>query len=153
MDDYRSRKVRLPGGREIEIVYLGDVSPEAVESALSGTGNEELDELVAAAIEAVENHRPELWRCGAGRRGLVGPLGNEERGEGVYHLERICPECDHHESGTYGRVDLEEYRDALEEGAEELALTLREMERANMEDDVDRLIRAISSNLIQPIDF
>lgn len=153
MSDYRSKKITLPGGREIEIVYLGDVRPETVELARGGTAANELDEMLQAALAALDQERAELWRCGSCGGDMVRPLTVEPGDDGMLRVERMCPECEWHDDGTFAHDQVESYHDALEEGAEEILTALRTMARLNMEDDVARIITAIRGDLIQPMDF
>lgn len=153
MSDYRSRKVTLPGGREIEIVYLGEVRPETVGAARAGEVMHELDEMLHAALSVFDQAGPELWRCDACSGDMVRPLAIEPAENDMFRVERTCPECGWHEEDLHGPEQVENYHDALEEGAEEMLTALRTMARLNMEDDVDRMITAIRRDLIQPMDF
>jgi hypothetical protein len=153
MSDYRSRKVTLPGGREIEIVYLGDVRPGTVDAAHAGEVVHELDEMLHAALSAFDEATHELWRCGACPGDMVRPLAVEPAEHGMYRVARTCPECGWHDDGVHSHDQVESYHDALEDGAEEMLTALRTMARLNMQDDVDRMITAIRRDLIQPMDF
>jgi hypothetical protein len=151
--DYRSRKVTLPGGREIEIVYLGDVRPDTVDAVRAGETTDELDEMVQAALRVFDHARSDLWLCGACPGDMVRPLAIEPADDGMFWVERMCPDCHWCDEGTYTQERVESYHDALEDGAEEMLTALRTMSRLNMEDDVDRMITAIRRGLIQPMDF
>jgi hypothetical protein len=153
MSDYLSRKVTLPGGREIEIVYLGDVRPDTVAAARDGEMTHELGEMVDAALSALDREPPELWRCGDCPGHMVRPIAIEPADGGMFHIERTCPECDWRAEGLHTPEEVEAYHDALEDGAEEMLSALRTMARLNMRDDIDRMIAAIRDDLIQPMDF
>ncbi|MFP5451101.1 MAG: hypothetical protein ACLGG9_05040 [Thermoleophilia bacterium] len=153
MSDYRSTKITLPGGREIEIVYLGDVRPETLDASRAGEIAHELDEMLHAALTVFDRERPEMWLCGSCPGDMVRPLVVEPADGGTFRVERMCPDCGWHDDGTFTHEQVESYHDALEEGAEEMLTALRTMSRLNMEDDVDRIITAIRCDLIQPMDF
>jgi hypothetical protein len=153
MSDYRSRKITLPGGREIEIVYLGDVRSETVDAARAGEAAHELDQMLQAALTVFDRDPSDLWLCGSCHSDMVRPLVVEPADGGMFRVERLCPDCEWHDDGTFTHEQVESYHDALEEGAEEMLTALRTMSRLNMEDDVDRIITAIRRDLIQPMDF
>lgn len=149
MSEYRSRKIHLPGGREIEIVYLGEAAGVA-----AGIGGDDDDATLAAALSAVfDEPLAELWMCPACGSDLVHPRSMHDHGDGAWAIERWCPACDWEDEGVFDQEQVEHYHDALDEGTEELLTALRTMSRLNMEDDVDRLVRAIRRDLIQPMDF
>jgi len=93
MGVYRSRRLRLPGGREIEVILLGDL-PEAV---VDGGG---------APIAAGRPQEPpagpgaELWMCDGCGGDMVRPLALEELSDGRWRVERTCPECGWHHAGA-----------------------------------------------------
>lgn len=146
MSDYRSRKIHLPGGREIEIVYLGE--------AVGATDAPEDDDVaLAAALASVFEEPAELWMCPSCGSDLVHPRTMHEHDEGTWTIERWCPACDWDDVGVFDRDQVEHFHDALDEGTEELLTALHTMTRLNMEDDVDRLAAAIRRGLIQPMDF
>jgi hypothetical protein len=154
MSDYHSRKITLPGGREIEVVYLGEVPAEAV-----GTGgwaevpDAEVGEMLGAAFTAFDRLSSELWMCEGCGSDLVRPLAIEAIDDGIWYVERECPECGTRDVGGFTREEVEEYRDALEDGQDELVTALGQLARMNMEDDVARMVEAINDGLIQPMDF
>ncbi len=55
--------------------------------------------------------------------------------------------------GEFDHEDVERFDDALNDGTEDLLVTLRSFARSNMEADVERLIEAIQLDLIEPMDF
>lgn len=153
MSDYQSRKISLPGGREIEVVYLGEVDPGVVREGWVEVPDGDVEEVLTAAFTVFDQLDAELWMCDGCGSDLVRPLAIEERDGGVWHVERECPECSWHHEGDFSRSEIEDYHDALEEGTEELLTALRQMARLNMEGDITRMIDAIDRDGIQPMDF
>jgi hypothetical protein len=150
MKGYRTKRIVLPGGRVIEIVYFSD-------SAETGTG--------ARAETAVE-HAPEpasapparigdapLHVCPACQGEMVYPVAWEERDEDHWRIERRCPNCEWRHVGEFDQVTVEAFDDVLNDGTEDLLTTLRDFSRANMAADVERLIDAIQLDRIEPMDF
>jgi rubredoxin len=154
MSDHRSRKITLPGGREIEVVYLGEVPPSVADSeGWTDLPGDSIHDALGAAFTAFDQLPAELWVCDDCGGDLVRPLALEECQDGLWRVERLCPDCGARHEGGYGRVEVEDFHDAIEEGTEELLSALRQMTRLNMEHDVELLIEAIRDDRIQPIDF
>ena len=150
MKGYRTKKIALPGGRIIEIVYFsepGDPVAEATEAPEPLAERPRVD-LTTAAAEA-----PELHVCPSCESDLVYPVSWEEREDDSWSIERRCPNCEWRQVGRFSQDEVEVFDDALNDGTEDLLITLRNFARANMEADVERLIAAIHGDLIEPMDF
>lgn len=153
MSEYRTKKIILPGGREIEVVYLGELRSGALaEGEWFDVPDADIEEALGAALADLSGVRCELWMCDRCGSELVRPLALEEC-EGVWRVERECPECGAHDDGFFSRDEVEQYHDALEEGTEELMTALRQIARLNMEEDVERMIDALRADRIEPMDF
>jgi hypothetical protein len=150
MKGYRTKKIALPGGRIIEIVYFSD----ADEGPFEGHGAEGAHEpLVAAVAEDDAPATPDLHLCESCGGDLVYPVAWEERSGDTWHIERRCPNCEWRHDGEFDQDAVEVFDDALNQGTEDLLVTLRSFARSNMEADVERLIDAIQADLIEPMDF
>jgi len=147
MRSYQTKRIPLPGGKFIEIVVFGDESPETFERAAS-----EQDSAVAIATER-EEEQVDLHICPECAGELVYPVGWEERRGDFWEITLRCPNCEWWHTDEYEDEEVERFDDVLNDGTEELLATLRTFARANMEEDVERLIAAIDSGLIQPMDF
>jgi hypothetical protein len=77
----------------------------------------------------------------------------EERAGDAWRIDRRCPNCEWRHVGEFGQNEVEVFDDALNDGTEDLLVTLRNFARANMEADVDRLIEMIRLDRIEPMDF
>lgn len=143
MRSYNTKKIALPGGKFIEVVVFGGETTDTMESAVS-----EQNAPVATTTEQVDLHVcPEC----AGE--LVYPVGWEERRGDSWEITLRCPDCEWWHTGEYGDEAVERFDDALNDGTEDLLASLRTFARANMEDDVERLVEAIQADLILPMDF
>jgi hypothetical protein len=140
MHDYRTKKISLPSGQMIEIIYLIDPDAPAtpVEAEFAATSGE-----VELPLQCCPNCVSDL----------VYPLSWQETENGMWAIERRCPNCEWHDMGTYDQDVIETFDDVLEIGTEVLLTELRTWSHANMSDDVERLIAAIHDDQIQPIDF
>jgi RNase P subunit RPR2 len=84
---------------------------------------------------------------------LVQPVNWHEQGEGHWHVELRCPECEWWGTGTYSQSDVDRYDEELDRGGQELIEDLRSLTRANMEEEADRFALALASDCILPEDF
>jgi hypothetical protein len=159
MRGYRTKKISLPGGRVIEIVYFtepsgaeaADAAAEAVQRALE-PGEPPVDEAPGGA--PVESPSPlPLHVCPACASDLVYPVEWEESSGATWTVERRCPNCEWRHVGEFGDEELGRFDDLLNEGTETLLVALRNTTRANMEAAVERMIDAIKLDLIEPMDF
>ena len=151
MKGYRTKKIALPGGKVIEIVYFSEPNGDAVaapgveveiEEADPGLDEFSRDELAL-----------DLHVCPSCESDLVYPVSWEERAGDSWRIERRCPNCEWRHTGEFSQDEVELFDDALNDGTEDLLVNLRNFARANMEADVERLIEAIRLGRIEPIDF
>ncbi len=140
MNDYRTKKIALPSGQMIEIIYL--IDPDAPADLA--------DQDIATPTHSAALP---LHCCPDCVSDLVYPLAWQETGDGIWTIERRCPNCEWHDLGTFEQADIEPFDDAIEIGTEILLTELRTWTYSNMNDDVELLIEALDRDLIQPIDF
>ncbi|MGD9695649.1 MAG: hypothetical protein AB7V42_08320 [Thermoleophilia bacterium] len=152
MKGYHTKKISLPGGRVIEIVYFSDEAPADGTPAVTVHADDQPAAPHDAHIGA-GGHESDMHICPSCDGELVYPLSWEERQGDLWRIERRCPNCEWRHAGDFTQEDVERFDDSLNDGTEELLVTLREFSRANMEQDVERLITALQLDLIEPIDF
>lgn len=95
----------------------------------------------------------EVHVCRACRSELVHPLDWSEVGQGRWRLLLRCPNCEHREEGIFGSDTLESLDTTLDEATRTMIGDLRQLARANIEDEVDRFARALHEGHIWPMDF
>lgn len=125
------RRVVLPSGRAIEVVYFGDDDPVSAGSAV-------VDGLHVCP------------RCAAPH---VQPIDWAESGHGHWEVTLRCPSCEWGGGGIFAQEIVERFEEELAKGWEELAEDLERLERANMEDQVDRFVMALRAGHLYPMDF
>jgi hypothetical protein len=119
------RRIVLPSGMAIDVVDLGNC----------------------------EATRHELHLCPACDSDLVQPVGWNESADDKWELTLHCPNCDWLAEGIFNEGQVFGLEDKLEEGLIAMLNDLRRMTQANMADEVDRFVSALSTDLILPEDF
>ncbi len=130
------RRVVLPSGRAIEVVYF-DPQPAAAEPT-------------APAAPAT---REDLHVCPSCDAGLVYPVEWEEVSGTHWQVDLRCPNCEWFDSGTYDQDVVDRFDDELDRGTAALVRDLKRLTRANMEEEIERFTRALNSDAIWPMDF
>ena len=91
--------------------------------------------------------------CPSCESGLVQPVKWFEQGEGRWHVDLRCPECEWTGGGTYSQKVVDRYDEVLDIGTEVLLDDLNRLSRANMEEHVDAFVAALQADLVLPEDF
>ena len=131
------RRVVLPSGRAIEVVYFDNtVVPPAEEP-----------------IEVPERIVDELHVCPECDRGLVYPVDWEEASQTHWEVELRCPNCEWGAVGQYDQDTVDLFDEELDRGTEQLVRDLKRLTRANMEDEVERFGSALDADAVWPMDF
>ena len=125
------RRVVLPSGRAIEVVYF-ETTP-AIEPAAQPVGN--------------------LHVCPECDRGLVYPVEWEEASATHWEVLLRCPNCEWNDVGNFDQATVDRFDEQLDRGTEALIRDLKRLTRANMEDEIERFSGALAIDLILPEDF
>ena len=127
------RRVVLPSGRAIEVVYFESLGDEPVERP--------------------ERVLKDLHICPACDRDLVYPVEWEETSPTHWEVLLRCPNCEWSEVGDFDQPTVDRFDEELDRGTEILLRDLKNLERANMEDEIERFTRALGADAILPEDF
>jgi hypothetical protein len=130
------RRVVLPSGRAIEVVYFEN----AVEPA-------------PAPLHGASPASEDLHICPECEQSLVYPIEWEEASDTHWEVSLRCPNCEWHTTGVYSQDTVDRFDEELDRGTEALVRDLKRLTRANMEDEVDRFSRALLADAILPEDF
>jgi hypothetical protein len=130
------RRVVLPSGRAIEVVYFENTVPEPPATPL---GHE----------PAVQD----LHVCPDCEQRLVYPVDWEEHDATHWEVALRCPNCDWETVGVYSQETVDRFDEELDRGTETMVRDLTRLTRANMEDEIERFARALSADAILPEDF
>lgn len=126
------RRVVLPSGRAIEVVYF---QPLALEDAAEPR---EVDDLRIC---------PECYRD------LVYPVEWEEASATDWEVLLRCPNCEWSEVGVFDQATVDRFDERLDEATDELVDNLQTLARANMEEEIERFAEALDADAIWPDDF
>lgn len=134
--DYQRKKITLPGGRIIEILYL-----------ITGKSP------FASAPQEPEAHREDLHICTSCDSNLVYPYRWEEKENDIWHVCLRCPNCEHYREGEFDLDAVQAFDDVLNDGSEELLQEVKELSKENMKQYAERFLGALAADAIQPMDF
>lgn len=81
------------------------------------------------------------------------PVNWFEQGEGRWHVDLRCPECEWRGRGAFSQADVDRFDEELDRGAQQLVEDLRALTRTNMEHEADSFASALASDSILPEDF
>jgi hypothetical protein len=136
------KRVLLPSGKTIEVVYFRDSGP--VEEALQAPPTTD--------YPPAEPHQ-ELHVCMECASDLVYPMEWEESGDENWSVLLHCPNCDIYREGVFTQQTVEVFDEELDRGADALARDYKRLMRANMAEEIERFVGALDTGAILPEDF
>jgi len=126
------KRVVLPSGRAIEVVYFDNTDAPA--PAAPGRGRE-------------------LHVCPGCEGDLVYPVEWEEASPTHWEVLLRCPNCEWSEVDTFDQDTVDRFDLELDRGTEQVMRDLKRLIQANMEEEVERFVQALDSDAIWPMDF
>ena len=128
------RRVVLPSGRAIEVVYFETLAEDAAASPAGGPLRD-------------------LHICPDCDRDLVYPVEWEEYGATHWSVTLRCPNCEWTGTGVFEQHLVERFDEELDRGTEALVRDLKRLMHANMEEEIERFTSALRDDQILPEDF
>jgi hypothetical protein len=128
------RRVVLPSGRAIEVVYF-----------------EQHPDLATASVPVCDPS--ELHICPECDRQLVYPVEWSEASASHWEVQLRCPNCEWMTVGLFDQETVDRFDAQLDDGTEALMRDLKRLTRANMEEEFERFTSALASDAIWPMDF
>lgn len=119
------RKVVLPSGKTIEVI----------------------------SFENLTSVETDIHVCPECMSELVYPVAWEEADRSCWEVSLRCPNCEWHVTDTFGEEVIQRFDETLDRGTEALVADLRQLTRANMEEDVERFVVALTAGHVLPEDF
>ena len=129
------RRVVLPSGKTIEVVYFDET------------------QTLDAASAGLADVREDLHVCGECSSDLVFPVEWDEAGATHWEVTLRCPNCEWYGTGVFSQDVVERFDEELDRGTEHLVRDLKRMMHANMEDEIERFVYALDADYIVPDDF
>lgn len=126
-----TRRVTLPSGRRIDVVYH--------------------DPTTAAACD--DDSLDDLRLCPECDRDLVYPVTWREISETHHEVELRCPNCEWREVDRHDQATLDYFDEMLNRAGDAVVRELRRLTRENMVGEIDRFAAALSVDAILPEDF
>ena len=130
------RRVVLPSGKTIEVVYF-----------------DELPAFPAVGDSSLSESCDELHLCGSCGSDLVYPVEWDEAGATHWEVTLRCPNCEWSGTGIFEQMVVEKFDEELDRGTEALVSDLRRLMTANMEEEIDRFVQALDVDGLLPEDF
>jgi hypothetical protein len=127
------KRVTLPSGKSIEVLYFGEAPAGPEQVASTGAGG--------------------LHVCTECSSNLVYPTDWQESAPNHWEVELRCPNCEWRGTGVFHQDIVEAFDDELDRGIDVLLADYRALVNSNMEDEIDRFARALDAGAILPADF
>ena len=147
--DHQLKRIVLPSGKTIEVVYFEH--PAAVPPT-----DAELTPPAPAPAPAPAEPRVDerdLHICQECDSDLVYPVQWEEADESHWHITLRCPNCEWSEDGVFGQNQCDTFDDELERGTDALTRDYKRLMTANLSEEIDRFAKALDVDGILPSDF
>jgi hypothetical protein len=127
----RVKRVALPSGKTIEVVYFQD------------------------PVEDSERRTPLplLHLCCECDSELVYPVQWSEVDRASWEVALRCPNCEWSHTGVFDQETVERFDEELDRGTDSLVDDLKRLIHANMEEEIDRFSEALDQDHILPEDF
>jgi hypothetical protein len=132
------RRVVLPSGKTIEVVYFDDRPAEPVAPALPADADE---------------HAEDLHICGTCASNLVYPVEWHEAGTRHWEVTLRCPNCEWIGTGIFEQAVVERFDTELDRATTAMVGDFQRLMHANMEDEIERFVTALEADAITPEDF
>ena len=148
--DHQLKRIVLPSGKTIEVVYFESLSAEAVDAV------EAIEPALEAAAPAPSPHKGverDLHLCPGCKSDLVYPVAWEEADESHWSISLRCPDCEWAEEGVYEQDICDRFDDELERGTDALTRDYKRLMTANLAEEIERFAHALEVDAVLPEDF
>ena len=136
------KRVQLPSGRTIEVVYFRE-----------GTPLDEGQHVAPVTDDPPAEAHQDLHLCLECSSDLVYPVQWDESGSENWSVLLHCPYCDVYREGIFSQDTVEVFDEELDRGADALARDYKRLMRANMSEEIERFVGALTADAILPEDF
>ena len=144
-EDHQLKRIVLPSGKTIEVVYFESLSAEAAEVDAATTP--------APQVQPDTGTDRDLHHCPDCSSGLVYPVAWEEADETHWSITLRCPNCEWDADGVFPQEQCDRFDDELERGTDALTRDYKRLMTANLAEEIERFADALSGDHILPMDF
>ena len=131
------KRVTLPSGKTIEVVYFESARIEAVQP-----------------VDGAPAHgHVQLHLCAECACELVYPIEWDEAGPENWRVSLRCPNCEWTVTGVFPQDVVDDFDERLDEGTEQLVSDLRQLMHTNMTEEIERFVSALDAGALLPEDF
>jgi hypothetical protein len=147
------RRVVLPSGKTIEVVYFKGAPEENLDMSREPAGEAALE--LPPFIEQNPDAAPvrELHICPDCRSDFVHPVEWEESGREQWRVMRRCPVCEWTGEEIHSQEEVDLFDERLDDGTEILLRDLKRLAHANMVEEINLFVAALDADAILPEDF
>jgi hypothetical protein len=143
MGEYHVKRIVLPSGKTVEIVYYQADGGEPIIT--------EAREVEPEPAPEPDVRRLELCTACGGER--VHPIDWHEVEDMRWEISLRCPDCEWAEVERFDQHEVERYDDVLNDATDRLIEELDRITRENMTEAVERFRTALENDDILPFDF
>ena len=136
------KRVQLPSGKTIEVVYFRESTPL-----------DESQHVAPVTDDPPAEAHQDLHLCLECSSDLVYPVQWDESGSENWSVLLHCPNCDVYREGIFSQDTVEVFDEELDRGADALARDYKRLMRANMSEEIERFVGALTADAILPEDF
>jgi hypothetical protein len=144
-EDHQLKRIVLPSGKTIEVVYFESLTAEAAEVEASIAE--------APAVQPEKGLERDLHVCPECSSELVYPVAWEEADETHWSISLRCPNCEWVEESVYAQDHCDRFDDELERGTDALTRDYKRLMTANLAEEIERFAQALEIDAILPMDF
>jgi hypothetical protein len=152
--------LRLPGGRQIEVIYLdgslkrrGEMPPCASDGPRRAGSDTPVGATPWPGDSSTTAPGEALHVCPRCSGELMNPLDWVEESPSRWRIVLRCPDCDLRREGVFGQALVEGLDEELDSATAALLDDLRQLTHSNMADETEIFSRALQLDLIGPSDF
>jgi hypothetical protein len=145
------KQVQLPSGKVIEVMLFSEEQSAA--AAAAAAAQPAVPPSPASGTPDEQTSVEDLHTCPRCAGELVYPVDWAEAGPDHWQVTLRCPECEWCDIGTFTQATVERFDIELDHGAEALLRDLQQLAHANMAEDIERFVDALTRDLIVPADF
>ena len=140
--DHQLKRIVLPSGKTIEVVYFESLTAEAPPA-----------EPVREAAPTAPGTDTDLHVCPDCTSDLVYPIAWEEADESHWSIALRCPNCEWDQEGVYPQDQCDRFDDELERGTDALTRDYKRLMTANLAEEIERFAHALEVDAVLPEDF